>query len=154
MSRKNKHMELDYYGLYLLDYLRENHPDKADDRTFIEERAERAATTYEAYFREGYSPAGAQELAMASLLEGLHFSKHAMLLDILENEFEGKIPAQELSGKGKEKVETFARKLLPLLEEVFSRYDLTDEFAQSSEHEKLYTELTGAVALYLESHGV
>ena len=44
--------------------------------------------------------------------------------------------------------------MLPLLENVFSIYELTDDFAQSPEHDLLYTELTGAVALYLEEYGI
>lgn len=39
MNDKNKSAEFSYYGLYLLKYLRENHPDRASDTDFIEERA-------------------------------------------------------------------------------------------------------------------
>ncbi|MCS2520414.1 MULTISPECIES: DUF1896 family protein [Bacteroides] len=146
MSRKKKHTELDYYGLYLLNYLKESHPDKANDMALVEERAQRAANVYDQSFREGYPAAGAQELAMKSLLEGLHFSKYDLLRDVLESEFEGELPGEEIPA--------FARKLLPLLENVFSIYELTDDFAQSPEHDLLYTELTGAVALYLEEYGI
>ena len=83
---------------------------------------------------------------MKSLLEGLHFSKYDLLRDVLESEFEGELPGEEIPA--------FARKLLPLLENVFSIYELTDDFAQSPEHDLLYTELTGAVALYLEEYGI
>lgn len=146
MSQKKKHTELDYYGLYLLNYLKESHPDKAGDLPFIEERAGRAAHIYEQRFREGYPAAGAQELAMQSLTEGLHFSKYGTLCDVLENEFEGEIPAEDIPA--------FARKLLPLLDNVFSIYELTDDFAQSPGYDLLYTELAGAVALYLEAYGI
>lgn len=148
MNKKNKpaELELDYYGLYLLNYLKESHPDKAGDHAFIEERAARAATVYEQRFREGHPAAGAQELAMRSLLEGLHFSKYDALRHVLESEFEGGIPDEEIS--------PLAQKLLPLLESVFSTYELTDDFAQSPEYDLLHTELTGAVALYLEAYGI
>ncbi len=37
----------------------------------------------------------------------------------------------------------------------YSIYDLTDDdFAQSPDYDQLYTELTGAVALFIESNGV
>lgn len=62
-----------YYGLYLLKYLRENHPDRASDTDFIEERADHAADVYEQSRLEGATPEGAQELAMAALLQDLHF---------------------------------------------------------------------------------
>lgn len=146
MIQKKKHTELDYYGLYLLNFLRESHPDKAGDLTFVEGRAQRAAEVYEQRFREGYPTAGAQELAMQSLTEGLHFSKYDTLCDVLENEFEEEIPAGDIPA--------FARRLLPLLDNVFSIYELTDDFAQSPGYGLLYTELTGAVALYLEAYGI
>jgi hypothetical protein len=45
-----------------------------------------------------------------------------------------------------------ALKLLPECEAVFAQYPLSDGFADESEYELLYTELTGTIALYLESH--
>jgi len=46
-------------------------------------------------------------------------------------------------------------KLLPLVGNVFSIYDLSDDnFALSPEYDLLYTELTGAVILYIEEYGV
>ena len=42
MNQNNKPAELSYYGLYLLSYLKENHPDKAHDAVFVESRADRA----------------------------------------------------------------------------------------------------------------
>ena len=63
MNDKNKSAEFSYYGLYLLKYLRENHPDRASDTDFIEERADHAADVYEQSRLEGATPEGAQELA-------------------------------------------------------------------------------------------
>lgn len=146
MNRKKRPAGLDYYSLYLLGYLREHHPDKADDGAFIEERAGRAAGEYEQLRRDGASIAQAQEAAMLFLLEGLHFSRYDLLRDVLEDEFAGEVPEGEIS--------PLARKLLPLAESVFSIYELTDEFARSPEYNLLRTELTGAVALYLEEHGI
>ncbi len=54
-----------------------------------------------------------------------------------------------------EKCEAFTQKLLPLVGNVFSIYDLSDDnFALSPEYDLLYTELTGAVILYIEEYGV
>ena len=69
MNQNHKSVELSYYGLYLLFYLREHHPDKAHDTAFVEERADRAAEAFEQARHEGYLPEGAQELAMAALLD-------------------------------------------------------------------------------------
>ena len=91
MNQNTKPFKLSYYGLYLLSYLREHHPDKADNATFVEERADRAAEAFEQARREGYLPEGAQELAMSALLEGLRFSKYDTIIEVLWNEFPDEI---------------------------------------------------------------
>ena len=84
---------------------------------------------------------------MDTLLRGLRYSKYAILREVVENEF-----ADEVPGK---KREAFIRKLLPPVGNVFSAYDLSDDnFALSPEYDLLYTELTGAVVLYIGEYGV
>ena len=135
------------YGLYLLDYLRTNKFEQADDTAFIRERADRAAETYEKARLEGYPADGAQELAMDTLLRGLRYSRYDILREVVENEFSDEVP--------EEKREAFIHKLLPLVGNVFSVYDLSDDnFALSSDYDLLYTELTGATVLYLDEYGV
>lgn len=146
MIHKNQTTDLSYYGLYLLKYLKENHPDKASDTDFIESRADHAAEVYEQSRLEGYTPEGAQELAMAALTKGLHFSKYNTVIEVLWNEFGDEVEPGNAPA--------FALTLQPALEEVFARYPLTDNFAYTSEYDLLYTELTGAVATYLEEHGI
>ena len=150
MNNKKKNegqTDFSYYGLYLLEYLRTNRFEQATDETFIRERADRAAETYEQARLEGYTTAGAQELAMNILLEGLRYSKYAILREVVENEFSDDVPEA--------KRESFTRKLLPLVGNVFSIYDLSDDnFALSPDYDLLYTELTGAAVLYIEEYGV
>lgn len=146
MNKENYHTELSYYALFLLSYLKENHPNLADDETFIKERADYAAEMYEQARLEGYPTEGAQEKAMASLTKGLHFSKYNTVTEVLLNEFADKIPP--------EKTVDFAKILQPKLEDVFARYQLSDDFASTPKYELLYTELTGAVAINLESNGI
>ncbi len=147
-KKKNKgQTDFSYYGLYLLDYLRTNKFEQAGDNAFIRERADRAAETYERARLEGYPAEGAQELAMETLLHGLHYSKYAILREAVENEFADEVP--------EEKREAFIQRLLPLVDTVFSIYDLSDDrFALSPDYDLLYTELTGAVVLYIEEYGV
>ena len=84
---------------------------------------------------------------MNTLLEGLHYSKYAILREVVENEFADEVPETER--------EYFTQKLLPLVKNVFSIYDLSDDnFALSSDYDLLYTELTGATVLYLDEYGV
>ena len=146
MNDKNKSAEFSYYGLYLFKYLRENHPDRASDTDFIEGRADHAADVYEQSRLEGATPEGAQELAMAALLQGLHFSKYNTVIEVLWNEFADEVSPGDAPA--------FALTLLPAMEEVFARYPLADGFAYTPEYDLLYTELTGTVAIYLEEHGI
>ncbi|WP_278995811.1 DUF1896 family protein [Alistipes finegoldii] len=146
MNQNNKPAELSYYGLYLLSYLKENHPDKAHDAAFVESRADRAAEMFEQARREGYPPEGAQEIAMAALLEGLRFSRYDTIIEVLWNEF-----AEEVAQSDAPAV---ALRLLPYMEGIFAQYPLSDDFAYSPEYEQLYTELTGAVSISLEEDGI
>ena len=150
MNNKKKNegqTDFSYYGLYLLDYLRTNKFEQATDTAFIRERADRAAETYEKARLEGYPADGAQEQAMDTLLRGLRYSRYAILREVVESEFFDEVP--------EEKQEAFILKLMPLVGNVFSVYDLSDDnFALSSDYDLLYTELTGATVLYLDEYGV
>ena len=173
MNNKKKNevqTDFSYYGLYLLDYLRNNRFEQATDTAFIRERADRAAETYEQARLDGYPTEGAQELAMNILLRittssqalrrqgaqelamnillrGLHYSKHAILREVVESEFADDVPEDKQDG--------FIAGLLPLVDAVFSIYDLSDDnFALSPDYDLLRTELTGAIVLYIEEYGV
>ncbi len=98
MNNKKKNegqADFSYYGLYLLDYLRTNKFEQADDTAFIRERADRAAETYEKARLEGYPADGAQELAMDTLLRGLRYSRYDILREVVENEFSDEVPEEE-----------------------------------------------------------
>jgi hypothetical protein len=138
--------DLSYYKLSLLDFLRESHPHLVDDDSFVNTRAALAAETYEDAIKNGYNHLGAGEQASQVLFDGLHFSKHDTLVEVLWNEFSAVVPPEQ--------AKDLAIKLLPECEDVFSQYSLFDDFAYGSEFDNLYTELTGAVAIYLEQHGV
>ena len=139
--------EMSYYKLYLLDYLRQHKFPQQHDRDFIRTRADEAAETYEQERRNGLSTTGAQELAMAALTKGLHYSQYDILLGVIDSEFEKSVPPLLH--------ERLANSLLPFMGKVFSIYDLTDDdFPLSDEYQNLHDELTGAVALYLRQYGI
>ena len=48
----------------------------------------------------------------------------------------------------------FALKILPKCEECFSHYELTDDFAYTTDYDLLYTELTGFIAIWIEQNGI
>ena len=144
---KKEQQELSYYGLYLLRYLMEQHSKKAKDLNFIYQRELLAAETFEMARREGHSVEGAQELAMDALMKGLSMTPWSILMEVLEKEFAVEVDEEQRI--------PFAEKLLPLVKPVFEPYDLTQpEFELSTDYVQLYTELTGAVVLYIEQYGV
>lgn len=140
-------MELDYYGLYLLDYLRQHKFPQQHDRDFIRQRAGEASETYEQERRNGHTPEQAQELAMAVLTKGLRYSGYDILLEVIDTEFERSVPQFQH--------EQLAERLLPFMGNVFSIYDLSaDDLVFTDEYQNLYDELTGAVAIYLRQYGI
>ena len=145
--KKQEQQELSYYGLYLLRYLMEQHSKKAKDLNFIYNRELQAAETYEQARREGHSVEGAQELAMDTLMKGLSATPWSILMEVLEKECAVEVNEEQRI--------PFAEKLLPLVKPMFEPYDLTQpEFELSTDYVQLYTELTGAVVLYIEQYGV
>ena len=141
-----KLQELSYYELYLLNYLREYHPEKVDDIDFINERSENAAILFEKSRLDGRTVMDAQEIAMKELMRGLHFSKHYLILTIIKDEFEKEVPD--------DKVLLLIKKMESNFNSIFAKYTLSDDFEQSSDYHSLYIELTGEITLYLEKYGI
>lgn len=140
----NNNIQFSYYELSLLDFLRECHPDKATDFAFVKSRADAAAQAYEQAFEEAEPIPMCIEVANRTLYAGLHFSKHDTIRAVLSSEF------SEIDPEG---IREKALSLQPLLEEVFAKYDLSDEFYSSPEFDLLYTEITGVLQLKLEENG-
>ena len=138
-----------YYELSLLSFLLESHPEKADDIPFVKERAVAASEAYaEAYaeaFDAGLPIAECIGIANKTLYAGLHFSPHDTISAVLWNEFSAEVPL--------EAVRETAIRLRPLLESIFAKYPISDEFAYMPEYNSLYTEITGFVQLKLEEDG-
>ena len=141
-----KLQELSYYELYLLNYLREYHPEKVDDIDFIKERSDNAAILFEKSRLDGKTVMDAQEIAMKELMRGLHFSKHYLILTIIKDEFEKEVPD--------DKVLLLIKKMESNFNSIFAKYTLSDTFEQSSDYHSLYIELTGEITLYLEKYGI
>jgi hypothetical protein len=135
---------LSYYRLSLLSFLRESHPELTNDPEFIKTRADEAAEAYSNAIKEGLSHTEAEELANLTLFRNLLFSRHDTIVHVLWNEFANIIPQSE--------AKAFAVHILPGCEAVFQRYPLSDEFMYSPGYEKLYTELTGFIDIWLEEH--
>ena len=142
MNNKKHAPDISYFRLSLMNFLHESHPERLNENRFILSSADAATETYEQAILNGDTPEEAIEQANAVLFDGLHFSKHDTLVNILWNEFADEVPEDE--------AKEMAIKLLPECESVFAGYPLSDVFAYEPEYELLYTELTGTIALYLE----
>ena len=142
-ANKSTAVELSYFRLSLLSYLRESHPDKADDKQFIAVRGDAAAEEYSRIIKLGGSHDEAEETASQILYAGLHFSPYRTIVNILWDEFTDEIDPALAEG--------VAMELLPRLSAVIGHYTLSDDFAGSQEYQLLYTELTGAIQTFLEN---
>ncbi|MGV8137386.1 MAG: DUF1896 family protein [Mangrovibacterium sp.] len=141
-TNKSTAVELSWFRLSLLSYLRESHPDKAADRQFIASRGDAAAQVYSDIIKLGGSHDEAEEVASQTLYAGLHFSPYRTIVNILWDEFADEIDTALAEG--------VAMELQLRLTGVFEKYTLSDDFADSQEYRLLYTELTGAIQTFLE----
>ena len=138
--------ELSYFKLKLATFLSEHQPEFLQDAPFISSRSDAALTAYCDAVAQGFSHPKSESVASNVLFEGLHFSKYDTLMSVLENEFEAELPSP------------LPEKLAPILlrnkavQRVFANYNLTDDFAASTQYEDLYTELTGTIVLIIEQN--
>ena len=137
--------ELSYYRLLLLSFLKESHPELAGDNDFIAARAD-SAEEYSESIRSGSTHDTAAEAANQVLFAGLHFSKYDVIVTVLWNEFSDEVP----QGSAK----TLALQLLPVCEEVFAKYPLSDDFQFEPAFDNLYTEITGTILIWLDENGI
>ncbi|MCO5287021.1 MAG: DUF1896 domain-containing protein [Chitinophagaceae bacterium] len=144
MDTRNK--DLSYFTLRLQEVLNTSFPEKAHDKRFIEQRSGWAAKTYENAFLSGSSVEECDYIANDILFEGLHFSRFDTIFQVVCNEFDTIMAEEELH--------PFALSMLPVCESIFGGYELTDDFAFTTEYELLYTEITGTITLYIEEHGI
>ena len=146
MTQRKK--EFSYYRLRLETYLKDYHPERLADETFIRARSDAAAQAYEDAFRQGCPVLEAGYIATEVLFAGLHFSPYYTLEQIIENEFANVVPPGRAAD--------FALRLLQSnsIRETIEKYEPGDDFDGSSEYDQLYTELTGVIVELLEADGV
>ncbi len=83
------------------------------------------------------------EIANEALFKGLHFSPYNIIVEILWNEFYEDVSPSEAGAKAKE--------LLPECQAVFAKYNLNDDYAETTEYQSLYTEFVGTILILLEN---
>ena len=138
--------DLSYFRLRLQELLTASFPEKAYDVKFIDQRSSWASNAYEGAFRAGNPVSHCDHIADYVLFEGLYFSRFDTVFQVVCNEFDTRMADEELR--------PFALKMLPVCDPIFTNYKLTDDFADSSEFDLLYTELTGTIAIWIEENGL
>ncbi|GHV60628.1 hypothetical protein FACS1894182_15320 [Bacteroidia bacterium] len=164
-TNKSADVEMSYFRLSLLSYLRESHPEKATDKQFIASRGDTAAEAYSSIIKSGGSHDEAEEAASQILYAGLHFSPYRTIVNILWDEFTDETDPALAEGLAIELLPRLsavikkysesreinqARLSLSEAHPVLCKYTLSDDFADSAEYRLLYTELTGAIQILLE----
>lgn len=144
MNNLNK--DLSFFKLKLQELLNSSFPEKSNDFQFIEQRSKWAANAYEAAFLAGNNINQCIEIANYILFEDLYFSQFDTVFQVVCNEFDTIMAAEELR--------PFALMLLPICRPIFENYELTDDFENTAEYDLLYTELTGTIALWIEENGL
>lgn len=97
-------------------------------------------------FDAGYTILECRAIANEALFEGLYYSPFDTVYQVVCNEFDREIPADE--------ARAFALKVFPYCVEVFENYDLHQDFEGPKEYNELYTELTGQIQIWIEENGV
>jgi hypothetical protein len=144
MDKQQK--DLSYFRLRLCELLNSSFPEKANDQKFIEQRSSWAANAYQGSFSSGNTIEQCSEIANYILFENLYFSRFDTIFLVVCNEFDTMMADEELR--------SFALKMFPVCEPVFSNYELTDDFAYSYEFDLLYTEITGTIAIWIQKNGL
>lgn len=141
-----KQKELSYFSIRLQELLNTSFPQLARDSDFIQQRSQYAAETYESAFKMGNNIEQCQAIADSVLFDGLYFSKFDTVLEVVNNEFDTIMMDEELR--------PFALKMMGVCEPVFEQYASTNDFADGTEYNLLYTELTGTIAIWIEENGL
>lgn len=138
--------DLSYFTIRLQELLNMSFPELSGNKAFVTDRSKLAANAYEGAFMAGNRIEQCSEIAEYILFENLHFSKFDTVFKVICNEFDTIMTDEELR--------PFALKMLPVCEAVFENYPLSEDFADSSEFELLYTELTGTIQIWIEENGL
>jgi hypothetical protein len=133
---------LNYYGLTVLRYLRDYHPDLALDYDFIMARASRGAQLEADYAlahgTDGFSQSEARRLSHEVMLGDLEFSEHSIIFGIVDDYYD-----RTSYSRGSEEVRAVAIELRPQLKSIFAKYPTESlEFAASCEYDEMVAKLT------------
>ncbi|RQO37662.1 hypothetical protein DBR39_12275 [Chryseobacterium sp. KBW03] len=124
---------LSYFRSNLQELLHTNFPEKAYDSKFISQRSNWAFKAYEGAIQGENSEEEAERIANSILFEDLYFSKFNTIFQVITYEFDTFFMDEE--------IRPFSLKMLTVCGDLFEKYDLTDDFAYSTDYDYLYNDI-------------
>lgn len=140
--------DLDYYALYLRQYLKDHRFPEWEDDLLIEAKAEQATDTFVASRLAGDEYVISSEKALATLLDGFEMSNYEFIQEILLEEFIDDIPLDDRS------LEFWTYTMLEELAPEFKGMTLSKEYLATNEGAVFKLTVIGRISLYLEENGL
>lgn len=133
--------DLNYFRSNLQELLDSNFPEKSYDTKFINQRSSWALNAYQGAILGKNTEEEAEKIANSILFEGLYFSKFNTIFQVVRYEFDTIMIDVE--------IRPFALKMLNVCEEIFCKYEISDDFAYSTTYDYLYADLKEHIAEWL-----
>lgn len=140
--------DLDYYNLFLRNYLKLHRFPEADDELLIAARAEAASDIYVESRLSGDEVYVSSEKAIDRLLDGFEISPYDFISGILADEFSDHISLEDRS------IEFWTYTLLEELQPEFKDIELSKEYLNTNEGVIFKLVITGRIAEYFDGHGL
>lgn len=130
----------------MTDFIAQHHPDKIEDKVFIEERSGLAEEEFERCSHMGMTVSEAKHEATKVLYTGLWFSPFDMVKEIVEEEFD----------IDEEERHLFIMQMLEYTRNDFKKFleHINDNNEDGEAYMKLYYTIIGSIKLYLEKNGL
>lgn len=136
--------DLNYFRSNLQELLNSDFPEKAYDTNFINKRSNWAFNAYGGALLGKNSEEESEKIANSILFEGLYFSKFNTIFQVVLYEFDTVMVEEELR--------PFAIKMLNFCEEIFLKYEITDDFVYSTKFDYLYADLKTHISEWLSKN--
>lgn len=140
--------DLDYYNLFLRQYLMTHHFPEAEDDMLIATCAEAAADTYVESRLAGDEVYVSSEKAIDRLLDGFEISPYEFVSGILADEFSDHISLDEQS------LDFWTKTMLDELQPEFKDVVLSYEYFNTNEGVIFKIVITGRIAEYFDEYGL
>lgn len=140
--------DLDYYNLFLRQYLMTHHFPEAEDDLLMASRAEAAADIYVESRLSGDEVYVASEKAIDHLLDGFEISPYEFVSGILADEFSDHISLDEQS------LDFWTKTMLDELQPEFKGIELSNEYFNTNEGVIFKLVITGRIADYFDEYGL